>query len=77
MATCHASSLRDCTALPIPKGLKDASCSSNYHGIAIASIFSKVLEGVILLKYSEVFLPLVSFSLVLSQVTPLHCVLGY
>ena len=49
------SSLRDCTVLPIPKGLKDASCSSNYRGIAIASILSKVLEGVILLKYSEFF----------------------
>ena len=49
------SSLRDCTVIPIPKGLKDASCSSNYRGIAIASTLSKVLEGVILHKYSEFF----------------------
>ena len=47
--------LRDCVVIPIPKGLKDPSCSSNYRGIAIASTLSKVLEGVILHKYSEFF----------------------
>ena len=49
------SSLRNCTVIPIPKGLNDTSCSSNYRGIAIASTLSKVLEGVILHKYSEFF----------------------
>ena len=47
--------LRDCVVIPIPKGLKDPSCSSNYRGIGIASTLSKVLEGVILHKYSEFF----------------------
>ena len=37
-------------------GNKDASCSSNYRGIALASILSKVLGGVILHKYSEHFI---------------------
>ena len=50
------SSFHDCTVIPIPKGNKDASCSSNYRGIALASILSKVLEGVILHKYSEHFI---------------------
>ena len=43
--------LRDCVVIPIPKSLK----GSNYRGIAIASTLSKVLEGVILHKYSEFF----------------------
>ena len=70
------SSIRDCTVIPIPKGLKDASCSSNYRGIAIASTLSKVLEGVILHKYSEFFTSIVTFSLVLNRVIPLHSALG-
>ena len=41
--------------VPIPKGHKDASCSTNYRGIAIASIISKPLEWVLLSKYSEYF----------------------
>ena len=48
----HGDMPRDCVVIPIPKGLKDPSCSSNYRGIAIASTLSKVLEGVILHKYS-------------------------
>ena len=40
---------RNCTVVPIPKG---ATSSSNYRGIAIASTISKVLERVILTKYS-------------------------
>ena len=43
------SSLRDCTVLSLPKGLKVASRNC---GIAIASTLSKVDESVILLKYS-------------------------
>ena len=38
------SSFRDAILLPIPKGLKDPSDSSNYRGIALASCVSKVLE---------------------------------
>ena len=41
--------------VPIPKGHKDASCSTYYRGIAIASIISKLLELVLLSKYSEYF----------------------
>ena len=40
-------SFRNCTVVPIPKGPKDVTCSSNYRGIAIASTISKVLEHVI------------------------------
>ena len=41
---------RNCVVVPIPKGQKDASCSTNYRGIAIASIISKLLEWVLLSK---------------------------
>ena len=46
---------RDCTLVPIPKSGKDASCSDNYRPIALASTLSKVLEHIILEKYSEFF----------------------
>ena len=47
------SALRDCTLIPIPKGLKDPSDSNNYRAIALASTLSKVLERIILSKYSS------------------------
>ena len=46
---------RDCTLVPIPKSGKDASCSDNYRPIALASTLSKVLEYIILEKYSKFF----------------------
>ena len=46
---------RDVTIQPIPKGSKDPSVSSNYHGIALASSLSKVLEWSILLSWSQFF----------------------
>ena len=45
--------LRDCTLVPIPKGLRDPSDSNNYRAIALASTLSKVLERIILSKYSS------------------------
>ena len=36
--------LSDCVLIPIPKSNKDASCSSNYCAIALASTLSKTLE---------------------------------
>ena len=47
------SALRDCTLIPIPKGLKDPSDSNNYRAIALASTLSKVLERIILSKFSS------------------------
>ena len=46
---------RDCILVPIPKSGKDASCSDNYRPIALASTLSKVLEHIILEKYSKFF----------------------
>ena len=45
----------DAILLPIPKGLKDPSDSSNYRGIALASCVSKVLESCIILTWSQYF----------------------
>ena len=42
--------LRDCVLVPV---LKNAACSSSYRPIALASTLSKVLEHVILTKYSS------------------------
>ena len=46
---------RDCTLVPVSKSGKDASCSDNYRPIALASTPSKVLEHIILEKYSKFF----------------------
>ena len=43
--------LRDSVIVPIPKGNKDASCSSNYRPVALSSNLTKVLERLILSKY--------------------------
>ena len=45
--------LRDCVLVPVPKKGKNVACSSSYHPIALASTLSKVLEHVILTKYSS------------------------
>ena len=42
---------RDSVLVPIPKGNKDASVSSNYRPIALSSSFSKILERLILSQY--------------------------
>ena len=44
--------LRDSVLVPIPKGNKDPSNSQNYRAIALASSLSKVLERLMLDKYS-------------------------
>ena len=43
----------DCILVPISKGNKDPSCSQNYHAIALGSSLSKVLEHLIINKYSS------------------------
>ena len=43
---------RDAIIQPIPKGTKDPSLSSNYHGIALASSLSKIFEWSILLTWN-------------------------
>ncbi len=48
--------LRDAIILPIRKGNKDPTSSSNYRGIALASSLSKLLELCILLVYPDSFL---------------------
>ena len=45
--------LRDCVLVPVPKKGKNVACSSSYRPIALASTLSKVLEHVILTKYSS------------------------
>ena len=45
--------LRDCVLVSVPKKGKNVTCSSSYHPIALASTLSKVLEHVILTKYSS------------------------
>ena len=47
--------IRDCITTPILKGNKDPSCSQNYCPIALASSLSKILERLILHKYSTYF----------------------
>ena len=48
-------SFRDSVLVPIPKGNKDASTSSNYRPIALSSSFSKILERLILSQYGSFF----------------------
>ena len=45
--------LRDCVLIPIPKSGRLASSSENYRPIALASSLSKLLEHLILSKYSS------------------------
>ena len=47
--------LRDSTLVPVLKNNKDASVSGNYRPIALSSTLSKVLEWLLLLKYSIFF----------------------
>jgi len=49
-----AECLRDSIIQPIPKGLKDPAISTNYHGIALASCLSKLLELCILISFPDV-----------------------
>ena len=46
---------RDAIIQPIPKGTKDPSLLSNYHGIALASSLSKIFEWSILLTWNCYF----------------------
>ena len=47
--------LRDSILVPVPKSNKDTAISSNYRPVALSSTLSKVLEWMILYKYSEFF----------------------
>ena len=51
----HMPQLRDSTVVPVPKNNMDASVSTNYRPIALSSTLSKVLEQLILCKYSNIF----------------------
>ena len=48
-------SFRDSVLVPVPKGNKDASNSSNYRPIALSSTFSKIIERSILINYESFF----------------------
>ena len=61
--------LRDSVIVPIPKGNKVASCSSNYRPVALSSNLSKVLERLILSKYEKC-----SRNIVLNQASLPLCV---
>ena len=39
-------SFRDSVLVPVPKGNKDASNSSNYRPIALSSTFSKIIDNI-------------------------------
>ena len=42
------------TIVPIPKGRNaDGSNSNNYRGIALSSIFGKLMENIVLIKFSN------------------------
>ena len=69
-------SLRDCLIVPIRKGQKDPSISDNYHSIALAPSLSKTLEWVILSQFILNFSALMTCSLALRRVCPLHCALA-
>ena len=45
--------LRDCILIPVAKKNKDVTCSSSYRPIALTSSLSKILEHLILLKFSS------------------------
>ena len=47
------SCLRDCVLIPVPKKNKDVTSSSSYRPIALASSISKILEHLILTKFSS------------------------
>ena len=47
------SCLRDCVLIPVPKKNKDVTSSSSYRSIALASSISKILEHLILTKFSS------------------------
>jgi len=65
------------TIIPIPKGRNANSCdSSNYRGIALSSIFSKVFDNLVLLKSLMNFL-LAIYNLVLSLGVLPICVVLY
>ena len=46
---------RDSVLVPILKGNKDATDSSNYRPIALSSTFSKIVERLILSRYESIF----------------------
>jgi hypothetical protein len=41
------------TVIPIPKGISGHSNSDNYRGIALSSIFGKILDLIILTRYKN------------------------
>ena len=47
------SCFRDCILIPVPKKNKDVTSSSSYRPIALASSISKILEHLILTKFSS------------------------
>ena len=51
----HALIFRDSVLVPILKGNKDATDSSNYRPTALSSTFSKIVERLILSRYQSVF----------------------
>ena len=48
-------SFRNSVLVPVPKGNKDASNSSNYRPIALSFTFSKIIDRSILSNYESVF----------------------
>ena len=69
--------LRDSIIQPIPKGFKDPAMSANYHGIALAPCFSKLLELCILMLFPDVFYTLPTCSLGSRGASPLISVQDY
>ena len=55
LANMNILSFRDSVLVPVPKGNKDASNSSNYRPIALSSTFSKIIERSILINYESFF----------------------
>ena len=55
MAWLHALGFRNYVLVPILKGNKDATDSSNYRPIALSSTFIKIVARLILSRYESVF----------------------
>jgi len=54
---CHGSVPDDfllCTTIPLPKGNTNKTISGNYRGITLSSVFGRLIDVLILLRYSDV-----------------------
>jgi len=76
---CHDNVPNDfllCTTIPMPKGNTDRAVSGNYRGITLSSVFGRLIDLLILQRYSDVGL-LVIYNSVLKPNDPQQCAQWY